>query len=42
MKSNTQYLVLALAMPILSQAQSDEDALRYSMLGFGGTARSLV
>ncbi|HPE96737.1 MAG: hypothetical protein H6548_01150 [Chitinophagales bacterium] len=41
MKKQYAILALALAMPILSQAQSDEDALRYSMLGFGGTARSL-
>ena len=39
MKKQYAILALALAMPILSQAQSDEDALRYSMLGFGGTTK---
>lgn len=37
------YIIIALALltPIFSRAQSDADALRYSMLDFGGTARSL-
>lgn len=34
-------MVLATALSALSYAQSDVDALRYSMLDFGGTARSL-
>ena len=34
-------LVLATALSATMYAQSDADALRYSMLDFGGTARSL-
>jgi len=34
-------MVLATALTVTMQAQSDVDALRYSMLDFGGTARSL-
>lgn len=41
MKKILYILALATALPLTSVAQSDEDALRYSMLGFGGTARSL-
>ncbi|MBC8045472.1 MAG: hypothetical protein H7Y00_01610, partial [Fimbriimonadaceae bacterium] len=37
------YIIVALAIfiPNILKAQSDADALRYSMLDFGGTARSL-
>lgn len=34
-------MVIATALSVSSYAQSDVDALRYSMLDFGGTARSL-
>lgn len=34
-------VVLATALPLTIFAQSDQDALRYSLLDFGGTARSL-
>jgi hypothetical protein len=39
MKNLLAILAIALSMPIGMQAQTDEDALRYSMLNFGGTAR---
>jgi hypothetical protein len=34
-------MVIATALSVSTFAQSDADALRYSMLDFGGTARSL-
>ena len=34
-------MVIAISLSALSYAQSDVDALRYSMLDFGGTARAL-
>jgi hypothetical protein len=40
MKKIYAILAIALTMPFAMQAQSDEDALRYSMMNFGGTARS--
>src|SRR6185295_5796003 len=39
MKTFMKALCVLLLVPFFSQAQSDEDALRYSQLSFGGTAR---
>ena len=39
MKNLLATIAIALIVPIGLQAQSDEDALRYSMMNFGGTAR---
>ena len=41
MKKLVIVLALATALPFFMQGQSDADALRYSILDFGGTARSL-
>ncbi len=39
MKTIMKAIGMFLIIPFLSQAQSDEDALRYTQLSFGGTAR---